>query len=435
MPAEAPTAPPPAAPAAAPVAPPSPPPEKAPADYLGGITDELDAGKTPDKPKEKPAAPKSDAKPADKPVEKPAEQAKPEEKPAEVKPVKAAELRAAYDGLKKKVATEIEPELQRLRAKVQEYETKPPEDTAPVLQKLKTLEDRNRQLEQRQELLEFQGSEKYQREYEQPYARLWNEAVDAFSRLRVKEPDGVVIDDVTGESKPKYKYRPATETDLIKLGGFEDWEVDEATQSMFGASQPRAVGYINELRKLVLKKQEAIKDATERAGQWKSQRSLEQQNLQKTVQTAWQDINAGLEEKFPKAYQVETGNAEDAAAHTKGFAIADLLFNEYRNGTPMTAEQVEALPARFRDTIKAGKPLNPVQKVQLHALARLKIANHDRLVEGRKKDRARIAELEKSLSEYEQSEPRSGKAGESGRVSDKSWEQTVEDEIKAMDRQ
>lgn len=439
MPAEAPTAPPPAAPAPAPDAPTAPPPEKAPADYLGNITGELtdmDAGKPPpvrdDKGKFKPGdRPAPAPKPGEKPPEKPAEAVKPPDQPgdktAEVKPVKAAELRTAYDGLKKKVSTELEPELQRLRSKVSELETKAPGDTAPVLQKMKSLEERNTQLEQRIALVDYEQSAEYRTKYAEPYAHMWDRATNAFGQLTVKESDG--LDEATGE--PKFKLRRANEADLIDLGSKSLSELDEAAQRMFGASAPRAIQYIERLRDLAEAKQTAIAEAGKKSVEWKSQRTLEAQNNQKTLSTAWADINRGLEEKFPKAFQAEEGNAEDAASHTKGFALADLMFKGNKSLTP---EQVEALPASFRDTVKSGKPLSEIQKVQLHALARLKMANHDRLIEGRKKDKARIAELEKTLSEYEKSEPKGGKGGEGGSAAGVSWEQEVENELRAMDR-
>lgn len=446
MPVEAPPAPPPPAPASTP-APPPPPAEKPPQDYLGDITGELaemDVAGTP----EPPPKPRDDkgkfAKPPEKPVPaKPAAKATAEPKPDvdepkppadEVKPagdetpkpVRAADLRNAYDGLKKKVREELEPEVQRLRAKVQEYESKGPEESGPILEKIKTLETANAELEKRIALLDYEQSQEFSTKYDQPYRQMWDRASHAFAQLVIKEPAG---EDDTGE--PKFTSRRATEADLIKLGALPLSELDEAAQTMFGASAPRAVQYIEKLRELAEAKQTALEEAKTKAGEWRSQRTLEFQNRQKTLATAWTEINTSLKEKFPKAFAPEEGNAEDAASHTKGFALADLMF---LGSASMTPEQVEALPAGFRDTVKAGKPLSEIQKVQLHALARLKMANHDRLVAARKRDRARIEELEKSLAEYEKSEPSAKTAGTARQATDKPWDQTVAEELKALDR-
>jgi hypothetical protein len=291
---------------------------------------------------------------------------------------------------------------------------------------MKTLEERNTQLEKHIALVDYQQSQEFATKYDQPYREMWNKATSAFNQLTVRQEDGV---DDLGE--PKFARRPATEADLIELGALPLSQLDERAQAMFGASAPRAIQYIERLRDLATSKQAAIEEATMKAGEWKTQRSLEFQNRQKTLATAWTDINKGLQEKFPLAFKATVGDAEDAGAHTKGFALADLLF---LGNQALTPEQIEALPSGFKDTVKAGKPLSEVQKVQLHALARLKMANHDRKVTALKKANARIAELEKTLAEYERSEPSAERAREGGKVGDKPWDAQMEDEIGKLDR-
>ena len=336
------------------------------------------------------------------------------------------ELGQAYDDLKKKVKTEYEPQLQSLKSRIQELESRKPEDAAPVLAKLQSLEKRNEELERHMALVAYEESQDFKTKYDQPYRDTWNRATAAFSQLTVREADGV---DELGE--PKFVRRAATEEDLIELGTLPLSQLDEKAQAMFGASAPRAIQYIERLRELAVAKQTAVEEARTKAGEWKSQRAIESQTQQKARETAWAEINQGLAERFPKAFQAEEGNAEDQSAHTKGFALADLLF---QGGAALTPEQAEALPNGFKEAVKAGKPLSEVQKVQLHAIARLKIANHDRLITRLKARDARIAELEKSLADYEKSEPQAGKAGEGGATGDKPWEDTVADELKALDR-
>jgi hypothetical protein len=368
-------------------------------------------------------------KPPEKPAEKPAaEMEKPTvEQPTEqVKPVRAAELRTAYEGLKKKVSEELQPTIQRLEAKLKEFEMAKPEDAAPVLAKIKTLEERNADLEKRIALVDYEQSTDYQTKYEKPYADMWTRATSAFNQLTVKEATGTNPD--TGE--PTYTARRATEADLIKLGALPLSELDEAAQAMFGPSAPRAVQYIERLRDLAEAKQTAIVEARTKAGEWKSQRELETKGQAQAKNDAWRDINAGLLEKFPKAFKPEDGDADDLAAHTKGFALADLIYMPAQ----LKPEQIEALPSSFRDTIKAGKELSPTQRVQLDALARLKIGNHDRKVAALKKANARIAELEQTLAEYEKSEPGTERAGGSPRTATKPWDEQVADELKAMDK-
>jgi len=143
-------------------------------------------------------------------------------------------------------------------------------------------------------------------------------------------------------------------------------------------------------------------------------------------------VNKVLEEKLPKAFKANEDDADDVASHLKGFAMADLLFKG--NGS-LTPEQIENLPPDLRDTVRANQPLSDVQRVRLHAIARLKMANHDRKVVALNKATARIAELEKTIADYEKSEPAAGKAGSGGsKVGDKPWDEEVADELKALDK-
>lgn len=445
MPTEASPAPPPSStsPNATPAAAPPPPAERAPSEFMGDIEADfadMDAGKPPpsrerdDRGKFKPAAAKPDeTKPEETATPPPEDATKPPEgatKPTETetpKPVKAAELRTAFEGLKKRVREEFEPTIQRLKAKIQEYETKPPEDTAPILQKLKVLEDRNKHLEAQTELRDFQESERYQKEFEQPYAQRWNEAMTDLRELDVRVQSGT--DPATGE--PTFTTRQADESDLIRLGAMKLSDLYKNAREMFGDAAPTAVDHVKQLKRLAGAKAQAIEDAKKKAGEWKSQRSLEFQNRQKNLATAWTDINKGLQEKFPLAFNAAAGDADDATSHRKGFALADLLF---LGNEALSPEQVEALPGGFKESVKDGKPLTEVQKVQLHAIARLKMANHDRKVVQLKKATARIAELEKVLAEYENSEPRGVNAGEGGRTSIKPWDEQIADELKALDK-
>lgn len=384
------------------------------------------------KPAEKPAAKKPEQKPAEKPAEapdKPAEaEAEPAEKPAaEVKPVRAAELRTAYEAVKKKVAT-LEPEVQSLRAKVKQFEEQKPVESGPLLEKVKALEQRNNELEQHMAFLDYQKSAHFTKKFAEPYRQAWNDAVAEFRELTVREQTG---EDEMGEAV--YKSRPADDNDLLRLANMKLSEMDEAATKMFGASASRAIGHIQNIKRLSAAQHRALEEAKSRSAQWESQRTAEGQNRINSQRQIWADVNKAMEEKFPKAYKADAEDAEDKAGHTKGFALADLMFLGAESLSP---EQVESLPKTFREAVQAKKPLTDAQRVQLHALARLKMANHDRKVVALKKANARIKELEESLAAYEKSEP-GGKVadqGASGRGESKDWLQQAEDELRAIDK-
>lgn len=197
--------------------------EKSPMDFMADIVgdfDAMDEGKPEPsrddkgkfKPTQKPVAKqpeKSAAKAPEKPAEKPQEKTetpepeKPQEKAPEVKPVKAAELRTAYEGLKKRVKEELEPEVQKLRSKVQEFESRKTEDPVPLLQKIKSLEEKNTQLEKQIEYVDYTSSTDFKTKYHEPYRQAWDDALNEFKELTVREPAG---EDEVGE--PKFTMRP-----------------------------------------------------------------------------------------------------------------------------------------------------------------------------------------------------------------------------------
>jgi hypothetical protein len=425
--------------------------EKAPSDFMADIVGDLEAlsagqpepkrdDKGKFKPAEKPVAKQPDkpkAKAPETPVEKPEEKTpepepeKATEKAPEVKPVKAAELRTAYEGLKKRVKDELEPEVQRLRSKVQEFESKKPEDAAPLVEKIKTLEQRNAQLEKQIEYVDYTNSTDFKTKYHEPYRQEWNEAVAEFNQLKVieRQPDGV---DDMGEPKFKITKRPATEADLIQLGAMELSDMDEAADRMFGKSAPRAINRIQNLRKLAAARNKAQEEAQTRATEWKSQQSAEAQIKSQMLSKTWQEVNKNLEERLPLAFKPDETDDADKEAYTRGFALADLLF---RGENSLSPEQAEVLPAGFKDTVKAKQPLTDEQRVQLHALARMQMGNSYRQLSKLKKATDRIKELETALAEYEKSEPDASKAGAGeAKATTKDWLEEAGDELRAIDR-
>lgn len=392
--------------------------EKAPADFMAdAMTDfaEMDAAPPPAS-KPKPAAP---AKPAAKPEPTPRDDkgkfakqtddkstSRPtgetqvdhpiqpvpegEGKPEDAKPTRLRELGERYDTLKKQIDTEYKPQITKLQSRIQELEAVDPK---PLQDRLAALEARNKSLEEQIEYSDYSQSTEFKTKYHDPYAKAYHEALGEFKELGVREADGEI--------------RPATEKDLLELANMPLGRMDETAQQMFGASAARVITHIQNLKHLAQAEHSALEEAKTKAGERLTKRRAESESQMREAADHWRAVNDGLKEKFPKAFAPEDGNAEDAAAHTKGFALADLLFT---GGKGLTPEQIETLPNAFRETVRKKEPLSPVQRVQLHALLRLKAANHDRKVVALQKANARIAELEKALAEFEKSSPPGGRA-------------------------
>lgn len=377
---------------------------------------------------------KAQEKPVEKPVEKPAEeQAKTstEEtstKTEEAAPTTKSPMRALgerYEGLKKQVESEFKPTIQRLQSEIEKL-SKQAADPA-LNEKLKAAEARAEAAERKLEAEAFVQSPGFDRDFNQPYIKAYNQALSQIQQLVVRYQDGKNEMD-----EPIIKTRPAEEKDLLELANMPLGEMDDRLQKMFGASAHRVGQQIERLKELATAKAEAAADGAEKAQQFRRHQQEAAEARAKAMAQHWKDVNQSLEEKFPKAFKPEEGDTEDSTAHTRGFALADLLFIGERGLRP---EQVDALPPGFKDAVKTGKPLTDEQKIQLTALARLKMANHDRQIARVKKLQARVAELEKEVAEYEKSEP-AGKVGsrdEQGGAS-RDWLETAEDELRALDK-
>jgi hypothetical protein len=133
------------------------------------------------------------------------------------KPVKAADLRAAYDGAKQKIK-EYESKVSAYETKLKEYETKPPQDNKPLLEKLAELEKRTAQYEEELKFTNYVKHPEFTEKYQKPYNEAWSKAVGKLSNYCHSE-DG----SVAGYSQECFALAnsPLTSTKELKicLGG------------------------------------------------------------------------------------------------------------------------------------------------------------------------------------------------------------------------
>jgi len=155
----------------------------------------------------------------------------------------------------------------------------------------------------------------------------------------------------------------------------------------------------------------ALQDAKTNAAEHEKKLATQRQIQHQEATRLWTETNKALAQKYPKWFAEAEGDQEGNELLRKGFSIADLHFIGSKHLSP---EQVELLPERFRNAIKANGDLTLPDQVFLDALLRNKIASHGRIAANLKKANARIKELEESLKAYESSEPPAGKGGEGG---------------------
>lgn len=435
MPAAPPSAPP-AAPAAKPSSAPAPipkhdpiqpPPEKDQSDWMAAEAEELDSldpdvpkkAKKAEKPPEKIEPKPEDKKPEDDEPIPGEEEQKPPEKPAEPeKPVKAADLRKAYEESQRKIREELSPKVAKLESRIRELETAKPAELEPLQAKLTTLEKRNAELEQQVEFLDYQKSPKFQKEYWEPYVAKYNEALNELRQVEVEQADGTL--------------RRGTEDDLLELWNLESGALRKRANALFGDSADDIVPIIKEVQRLGRAQSKALADAEKNTQERINARKAEAITDQTERANRWNEANKNLAEKYPTYFKTKEGDVEGNKRFAAGEALTALLFNV----KPLTDEEIKLLPTSFQADIQAHGKLKPENIVRMHALIKNKAANHDRLAFWLKQTRAELKEAKAALKEYEQSEPPGGGGGPSGGGGGGGrWSDDADAELDRLDRQ
>jgi chromosome segregation ATPase len=314
-------------------------------------------------------------------------------------PVKAAQLREAYDTLKQEKAT-WGAERQKLEARVKELEEAHPTEVKGLTDRATAAEKRRDELEAHMQFLDFKRSAKFQKEYEQPYIDAYTRAVADFGQLEVRVPSGE--DPITHE--PQFSHRKATADDLLYLANLDLSKMDEEAEEMFGRSAARVIRHVEKVRELSDAQNRALQEAQTKTGEWFKTQQVNGRKAAEERHKLWTEYNQAIAERFPKMFKPLEGDNDGNTLLKKGFAEADRIFVP----TPETAFKTSE------------------ERIQAHARARNKIANHDRLVSQIRQLRKDLEERDKTIAGYEGSAPPVG-----GRASAKPPSKSFMDEANA----
>jgi len=311
------------------------------------------------------------------------------------KPVKAADLRAAYDGAKQKIK-EYESRVAELSTKVKEYETKPPADNKPLLERLQALEKENNDFKEELKFTNYVKHPEFTEKYQKPYNEAWTKAVREIEQLQVQQEDGST--------------RAATPQDILALANSPLSTLDERAESMFGRSAARVIRHVERIRDLAEAQEKAIADAKTTGSEREKQMKLSQEQHNAKVSQILNQTNEQLKTKYPKWFGHEDTDQEGNAIFDKGMDYVDQVF-------------------------RGDSSIPEDQRISRMAVIRNKAANHDRLALHLKKAHAENAELKKSLEAYESSEPAAGKTAKGAEVvKNGNWEADAFAEIDGLDR-
>ncbi len=351
--------------------------------------------KQPPKEQEKPQEAPKDEKPPEAPVE-------PEKPVEEPRPGSMRALGKAYDELKKEANEVLRPQLQSLSAKTKEYEStieqlkKSQPDLKPFQEKLAAIEKENQQLREVVRFTDYRKSPEFTEKYEKPYNEAWAKAVGEVTQLNVAMEDGT--------------FRKATSNDLLALANAPLDQLDDLAAQWFPKSSPRVIRHVEKIRELAEAQDKALEEAKKGAGDFANKRNEEAQKQGLAFQQAYTGADTELKTKYPKWFAPDDTDPKGNELLKKGYDYADTVFSPNGN-------------------------LTPEQRAGRLAVIRAKAANHDRLVSKVKSLTQEMADLQSKLSQFEESEPPTDKAGESSRTNGAhDWMAEDEAELRKLDQ-
>ncbi len=318
--------------------------------------------------------------------------------PLEPKPQKAATLRENYDRLKG--------ELKQAQERLSKYD----EDKAKIPQQdnhLKELQAKYEELQKKHEerenemrFVNYERSQEYKDKWETPF-------VDAYTAGRNKLSSIKVIERKNDVEEVVQAARMGTASDFDSLMAVsDDDQAAQMAQDLFGSKAPMVLYHRERVQELNSARLKAIDDykkqGSEREKTIQEQTKKQQQEASEVYQ---QTVKAARENpKYKDYFAPAEGDTYGNNLLEQGDALADLAHGV------LNKQDFGKLPKAVQDKIEAGKFDNR-EMVKLHAAIRNKAAGFDRLAYKYRAAMKQIEELQKSLSDYEESAPPSGKGG------------------------
>lgn len=307
------------------------------------------------------------------------------------KPFKAAELRTAYENLKRE-HSKLKQDFERAKTE------KPKEDPErkTLVETLDAREKRIKELEEELTYTSFERSQEYKDKYEKPFIDAYQAGRARAAALKVMDADG--------------NPRQGTAADFDRIMGMQDDDqAADAANEMFGTKASLVLYHRERVQEMNRNRVNAIEDHQKNGAEREKTRIAERAKQEEQSKAQREKLNgmftkhvSDAVERYPKYFKPVDGDDKGNELLEKGFKMADLAFN----------------PGNMA----------PEKVVELHAAIRNKAAGFDRVVYLLKKGEDRIGELEKELAQFKGSETAGGTTKRP--TGDKPL--TVDDEIDAM---
>lgn len=256
----------------------------------------------------------------------------------------------------------------------------PEKERNTYLTQIQELTTQNKALQDEMRFVNYEQTPEFKEKYDAPYERAWKRALSEISEISVADPQ-------TGQE------RPMSQNDLWELLNLPLGQATKVATEKYGDLAAPVLQHRAAIRDLLQQRQEAIESAKKMGGERDKVRremfAKQQKEMADHLASVWKSANESLlsDEKISRYFKPVEGDQEGNLRLQKGYELVDRAFSENVNDPRLTPQQ-------------------RADVVRRHAAVRNRAASWGRLrYENEKKD-ARIAELEKEVSQYKGTSPR-----------------------------
>lgn len=279
---------------------------------IAQVTPPVTTDKEPPKPADKPTPP---PKP---PEAKPRVESKPEPKAEAPKadpfanaPKQLRERLQQLEGELGKTKTEKQAEIDRLNARVREYENKP-SLTPEMEKKMQAAEERASKLEAELYANDYRQSPEFKSQFEGRWNKAYKDATDEVSGLTVKFMDG-----------EENKERPAVKQDFDRILALPYAEQSRAARLAFGEDSSVVLTHRNNLRGIETSAEEAIASRKADFDKKKSEFVRGQEETTKNFNRTYQDSDREIVAAHPKFFGDDPDDPKSNEQYQKGLTFVD----------------------------------------------------------------------------------------------------------------
>jgi len=308
-------------------------------------------------------------------------------------PTRARDLKVVYEQVKAEKKT-LETKLTEVTAEVERLRKGNPEEVKVLTKRLEEAEASRKAVESELRYVNYQKHPEFVEKYQKPYIEAWNSALADIAELTIQEE---------GQQE-----RPATEKDLLVLANMPYGQAAIKAEQLFGpVAATQMMAHRKNIIELSRAQSKALEESKKSAEEHDKLRQVEERQTNERLSKMWNDEKASYETRFPKWSKPVEGDEEGNKVFERGMEDVDRFFKD----TEMT----------------------PEERIKLHVKIRAKAANHDRLALRLKRLTAKLAEVKKSLEEYEGAEPPGGRTRRAGGKPSGDVFETAAAEIEALD--